>query len=127
MLLLDTDVMVDILRGYEPAKQWLEAAQNQILGIPGLVAMELLQGCENSREQKCLEKILSGFPLLWAEPSHCEQALKIFATYRLSHQLGLLDGLIAETAIGVGAELATFNVKHYQVLKELQTIQPYTR
>jgi predicted nucleic acid-binding protein len=40
MILLDTDVMIDVLRGYEPAKQWLESAQE--IGVPGLVAMELL-------------------------------------------------------------------------------------
>jgi len=27
MILLDTDVMVDILRGYEPAKAWLESVK----------------------------------------------------------------------------------------------------
>jgi predicted nucleic acid-binding protein len=50
MILLDTDVMVDILRGYEPARQWLESATSQEIGVPGLVAMELLQGCQNGRE-----------------------------------------------------------------------------
>jgi len=127
MILLDTDVMVDILRGNEPAKQWLDAAQNQILGIPGLVAMELLQGCQNTSEQKRLERELSDYPLYWAEQQDCERALKSFAAYRLSHQLGLLDALIAQTAIGVGAELATFNTRHYGVLKELKTTQPYER
>ncbi len=127
MILLDTDVMVDILRGYEPAKQWLEAAQNQTLGVPGLVAMELIQGCQNSREQKRLEKILSRYPLCWTDPQDCERALKNFSAYHLSHQLGLLDALIAETAIGLSAGLATFNTKHYGVLKGLKTIQPYDR
>jgi predicted nucleic acid-binding protein len=39
----------------------------------------------------------------------------------------LLDALIAETAISVDAKLATFNAKHYSVLKELKTIQPYEK
>jgi len=43
MILLDTDVMVDILRGYEPAKEWLASVEE--IGVPGLVAMELIQGC----------------------------------------------------------------------------------
>ena len=53
MILLDTDVMVDILRGYEPSKEWLESARE--VGVPGLVVMELLQGCQNIKEQKQLE------------------------------------------------------------------------
>jgi len=39
----------------------------------------------------------------------------------------LLDALIAQTAISLDAELATFNVKHYSVLKELKIIQPYEK
>jgi predicted nucleic acid-binding protein len=33
MILLDTDVMVDILRGYEPAKEWLKTAQETCPGL----------------------------------------------------------------------------------------------
>ena len=61
MMLLDTDVMVDILRGYEPAKEWLKLTAE--IGIPGFVVMELIQGCQNLREQKQLEKALSGYQL----------------------------------------------------------------
>jgi predicted nucleic acid-binding protein len=127
MILLDTDVMFDILRGYQPAIEWLTSVSDQEIGLPGLVVMELLQGCQNAREQKGVEKSLSMYSLYWAEPQDCDRALKTFSTHRLSHNIGLLDALIAETVIGFGAELATFNVKHYGVLKELNTIQPYQR
>jgi predicted nucleic acid-binding protein len=40
MILLDTDVMVDILRGNESAKVWLQSIDE--IGMPGLVAMELI-------------------------------------------------------------------------------------
>ncbi|GER79332.1 MAG: type II toxin-antitoxin system VapC family toxin [Anaerolineae bacterium CFX3] len=125
MILLDTDVMVDILRGYEPAKEWLKTAQE--IGIPGLVAMELIQGCQNAREQKQLEKSLSAYPLFWPDEDDCNRALTSFAFHHLSDKIGLLDALIAETAIGVDAELATFNVKHYRVLKGLRSVQPYAK
>lgn len=125
MILLDTDVMVDILRGYEPAKKWLKTAQE--IGIPGLVAMELIQGCQNAREQKQLERSLSAYPLFWPDEDDCNRALAKFSSHHLGDNIGLLDSLIAETAIGVHAELATFNVKHYRVLKGLKIVQPYER
>ena len=125
MILLDTDVMVDILRGYEPAREWLKSAQE--IGVPGLVAMELIQGCQNAREQKQLEKTLSAYQLLWPDENDCNRALLSFSSHHLSDNIGMLDALIAETAIGVNAELATFNVKHYRVLKGLQSVQPYER
>jgi predicted nucleic acid-binding protein len=123
MILLDTDVMVDILRGYEPAREWLKSAQE--IGFLGLVAMELIQGCQNAREQKQLEKTLSAYQLLWPDENDCNRALLSFSSRHLSDNIGMLDALIAETAIGVNAELATFNVKHYRVLKGLQSVQPY--
>ena len=39
----------------------------------------------------------------------------------------ILDALIAETAIGLGATLATFNTKHYKVIAALSVIEPYNR
>lgn len=125
MILLDTDVMVDVLRGYEPSKEWLEFTQE--VGVPGLVVMELLQGCQNAKEQRQLEKSLSNYQLYWPSEEDCSRALASFSSHHLSDNIGLLDALIAETTIGVDAELATFNVKHYRVLKGLKTIQPYKR
>jgi predicted nucleic acid-binding protein len=127
MILLDTDVMVDILRGYEPAIEWLTVLSDAEIGVPGLVAMELIQGCQNVREQKRLEKALSKYQLYWPEPQECDRALKNFATHHLSHNVGLLDALISETAMSMDAELATFNVKHYSVIKGLNSIQPYKK
>ncbi len=127
MILLDTDVMVDVLRGHEPAKQWLNACGEEQLGMPGLVAMELLQGCRNGKEQQTLEKRMSAFVLYWPNDLDCERALTDLAKYRLSHNIGLMDCLIAETAIGLGATLASFNTRHYATLKALQTQQPYQR
>jgi hypothetical protein len=45
MILVDTDVMVDIMRRHSPAVAWLDSLGAEEVGIPGLVAMELLQGC----------------------------------------------------------------------------------
>ncbi|KXK12114.1 MAG: Ribonuclease VapC19 [Chloroflexi bacterium OLB14] len=125
MILLDTDVMIDILRGYEPAKKWLESAEE--IGVPGIVVMELLQGCKNQKEQKQIEKALSSYSLFWPDENDCNRALAVFSSHHLSDNIGLLDALIAETANGVNAELATFNIKHYCVLRGLKTIQPYDR
>lgn len=127
MILFDTDVMVDILRGYDPAIEWLGDLRDQEIGVPGLVAMELIQGCQNAREQKQLERTLSDYQLHWPDSEDCDRALKSFSSHYLSDNIGLLDALIAETAIGLNADFATFNVKYYRVIKGLRSIQPYKR
>ena len=127
MIFFDTDVMIDILRGFNPAVEWLKSLREQEIGVPGFVAMELLQGCQNAREQHRLEKELAIYEFYWPDTEDCDRALESFSSYHLSDNIGLLDALIAETAVGHGAQLATFNVKHYRVLKSLQSVQPYKR
>lgn len=127
MILLDTDVMVDVMRRYTPAVAWLDTLDSETIGIPGLVAMELLQGCRNRKEQRRVESLLRPYALYWPGQMSCSRAFDEFAEYHLSHNLGILDALIAHTAAGLNVELATFNTKHYGVVSGLLTIQPYDR
>lgn len=125
MILLDTDVAIDILRSYPPAVAWLQGLGATPMAMPGLVAMELLQGCRDKTEQKRIEQFLQQHSLFWPNLTDCQCAMQDFSDYRLSHNLGLLDALIAHTAVGLKEPLATFNVKHYGVIQGLMTLQPY--
>ena len=127
MILVDTDIMVDIMRRHPPSMAWLDSLGAEVVGIAGLVAMELLQGCRNREEQQRLEGFLRPYQRYWPSQHDCARAFDDFASYYLSHRLGILDALIAETAVGLGVQLATFNTKHYGVLTALQTTQPYAR
>ena len=127
MILVDTDVMVDVMRSYRPAVAWLDSLGAEVVGIPGLVAMELLQGCRNRDEQDQLERFLRHYQRHWPTQADCARAFDDFTAYHLSHDLGILDALIAETAVGLNTELATFNAKHYSVIPNAQLSQPYER
>lgn len=123
-MLLDTDVMVDFLRGYAPAVTWL-TSYSMPVGISGIVGMELLQGCRDLAEQRQVEREIARFAIYWPTLSDCQQAYRDFAAFHLSDGLGLLDSLIGHTAVGLNEELATFNVKHYGAISGLHTVQPY--
>ena len=127
MILLDTDALVDVMRRYVPATTWLASLGTEIVGIPGLVAMELVQGCRDRQEQRQVESLLRSFMLYWPTQADCTRAFDDFSAYHLSHGIGILDALIAETAVGLGVVLATFNEKHYSIVDTLQTVQPYRR
>ena len=48
MILLDSDVMIDLLRQHLPAMKWFDALDDEEeLLLPGYVVMELIQGCRN--------------------------------------------------------------------------------
>ncbi len=127
MIALDTDVVIDILRSHPPALVWLRQVQGEVLYLPGLVMMEIYQGCRDKRDQRRVVRALTAIPLLWPTPTDCDRALKDFAKFHLSHAIGLIDCLIAHTAIGYGLQLATFNDRHYSCLPQLASVQPYGR
>jgi predicted nucleic acid-binding protein len=124
MIILDSDVMIDILREYQPAVAWLVSIGDEELILPGFVVMELLQGCQNKSEQEKVEKILTGFDVVWPMAETCDKALDVFAQYHLSHSIGLLDALIGQMAVALDLPLHTFNRKHYSVIPSLVTFQP---
>jgi len=46
MVLLDTDVVIDLLRSYPSALTWLDSLGDEELLLPGLVAMETDPGMQ---------------------------------------------------------------------------------
>ena len=56
---LDTDVLVDCLRGLPAAKAWMLANRGaEEFVVPGIAAMELVAGCRNQAELERLRAYL---------------------------------------------------------------------
>jgi predicted nucleic acid-binding protein len=125
MVLLDTDIMIDLLRRQPAALAWLESLGSTSILLPGYVGMELVQGSRNKQEQATLLRFLSRFQVVWPSAAACDDAMQAFARFRQSHNLGMLDSLIAYTALDQHLPLHTFNQKHYDCIDTLTTIQPY--
>jgi predicted nucleic acid-binding protein len=124
--LLDSDVLIDVQRGHPPAVSWF-AGLAEAPSIPGIVKMELIQAARNAAEiQRALRQV-AHLPVVWPGEADCARALADLAALRLSSGLGLLDALIAATAVGQGATLCTFNAKHYQHVPGLSWQRPYAR
>jgi predicted nucleic acid-binding protein len=126
MYLLDTDILIDIQRGYPPAIDWFRDL-DELPSVPGLVVMELIQNSQNKQKVQEVLKLVAPLPVVWMTETDCVQALSNFMTYHLSDRLGLIDSLIAACAVGQDATLCTFNVKHYRVVPNLVISQPYAR
>ena len=126
MLRLDTDVLIDVQRGHAVALTWF-ARLTEVPSVPGLVVMKLVQGARDAHEVRDALRLTSPLPVVWPTTADCQRALHDFTAHHLSHNLGLLDALIAACAVGLSARLCTFNVKHYRVVPDLVITQPYTR
>lgn len=126
MELLDTDVLIDVQRGHPPALAWFSTLTD-LPGVSGFVVMELIQDARNIHEVRKALKLVSPLPTVWPTETDCTRALSDFAAFHLSHGLGLLDALIAASAVGRSATLYTFNAKHYKPVAGLTVAEPYTR
>jgi len=125
-LMVDSDVLIDYQRGHAGASAWF-AGLTDPLTVVGFVVMELIQDARNRTEVRKALKLTSGLSIVWPPEADCQVKLALYSTLHLSHGLGLIDALIAATAVGRSATLCTFNVKHFRAVPGLVTLQPYTR
>jgi len=126
-LLLDTDVLVDCLRGTAAARAWLSGVAADTFQVPGIAAMELLMGCQNQSDLQRTQKFLTTFEVIWPEASDFARAYDLLATHRLTSGLSIPDFLIAAMALSRSARLYTFNLKHFRVIAGLDVQEPYAR
>lgn len=125
MILVDSDVLIDIIRSIPNAIEWLESLE-QPPAISCFAAMELLFGSQNTRELTNVQQFLQKFEIIWPYPTDIMRAAS-YAKYKLSDGVGLIDALTAALAIGHQMVLITFNKRHFTPIPGIQTIQPYAR
>lgn len=125
--LLDTDVLVEVLRGRPGPVAWLSSQPATAAGIPVIVWMELIQGARDQGERDQIVNRLAPHTISHLETDDSQVPSAWFAAYWLSHRIGILDCLIAATAVRLGVTLYTFNSGHFQVIPGLHLQSPYER
>src|SRR5947208_936239 len=98
-VLVDTDVLIDILRGTSAAQAWLTTIPATTFHIPGVVAMELVMGCRNQGELQRIQQFLRAFHVVWPDAAESLHAYDLLVTHRLTTGLSIPDCLIAAMAI----------------------------
>ena len=98
MILLDSDVMIDLLRQYLPAMRWFDALDDEEeLLLSGYVVMELIQGCRNKAEQEKVQGELATYGVVWPAPADCDEGRSAFSQSIISvTMLGCLMRLLVK-------------------------------
>lgn len=131
MYLLDTTVLIDLLRTNSPSiRRKLSAHSKSVIGLSIITVCELQYGLEQRaanhphlrvREQHLLSAILAPFEVFPLD----HRVVEIYAKVRTALEtsgagIGALDTFIAAQALGLGATLVTSNAKEFARVPGLQ-------
>lgn len=131
MYLLDTTVLVDLLRTNSPRiRKKLEAHSKSVVGLSIITLCELQYGIEiratrhphlRGREEHLLAMVLAPFDVFPLDHGVVATYGKVRAALAQSGQpIGALETFIAAQALGLGAVLVTSNRKEFQRVPGLQ-------
>ncbi|PZS03724.1 MAG: hypothetical protein DLM69_02670 [Candidatus Chloroheliales bacterium] len=79
--LLDTNIVVDVMRGYPPVLNWFSTMSAADFALPGYVVMELMAGCANKQEMQRVMKLVRQFTVYWPTDAECNGRLLIMRNY----------------------------------------------
>ena len=124
MILIDTNVFIDFLRGHHPAVKFFEALFGREDALfSAITEAELVAGKEcNDYNKK--EKLLH-FLHSWKKIEVSNQIAVLAGDISREYEILIPDAIIASTAIVCKAELLTKNTKDFQKIENLRLKQPY--
>jgi predicted nucleic acid-binding protein len=117
VIVLDTTVLIDVLRGHRPALDYLRALDTPPI-CSEVSRVEVLRGLR-AREREAGDALMRAVGWAPLDEAIARRAGALGRTWRRSHALALADLVIGATAMELGAELATSNVRHYPMFAGL--------
>ena len=121
-ILIDTDVIIDHLRGIDKANQlFLQIKAKRYAGYYSVITeVELLSGRNSNtlEQRRKIHRLLGIMRRVHLDRRVTEEAGKLRRTY----QIALPDSIIAASAIVKHAALVTRNIAHYNMIDELDIL-----
>ena len=127
MTFFNSDILIDVYREHPPAIARLGSFDGEALFVSGFVRFEIVQGCRSGEELRRIERVLRPFETVWPSARAMGNALADYGQLRLSHNVGMVDCLIAHTVLEHEATLFTFNLRHFAHFPGLDARAPYER
>ncbi len=122
--LIDTDVLIDYLRGREIAVEFLEGLKGDLL-ISSITVAELYSGVRGVDEERALDQFLQAFHVVEVDQAIAKRAGNFRHEFSKSHGTGLADALIAASAESGHAILVSLNRRHFPMVKGIKV--PYSQ
>jgi len=119
-MLIDTDVLIWVLRGNSKAAKLVDAMEHRL--ISAVTHMELLQGARDRNEARTIKSFLvdNGFAIIPLSENIGHRATIYVEEYGLKAGMRVADALIAATAVEMSIALCSGDRKHYKAINELE-------
>lgn len=119
MILVDTNIVIEFLRGSSNAAAWLNALDEHP-AISAISILELYAGARSQRDERDIVAVRQKLTCLPIGEEIGESAGSIMRNFHKSHGIDIPDAIIAATAEHHGLRLATLNVKHFPMFPKLK-------
>jgi len=124
LIVADTDVLIDYLRGGVGASTKVENELRKGLGTTVVSAFELWAGSIGSKKrERVVGTLLDALRILPLEPAASRRAAEVrVGLSRKGRTIGMADSLIAGICLHAGATLMTRNRKHFAGIDGLELL-----
>ena len=121
--LVDTDIIINYLKGREIARDFLmRIIDESVSGFFSVITeAELLSGSRNADDEAAIYSILDCMEAIEVERKIAVTAGKLRQKYYAAYRTELPDAIIAATANEYELILATANEKHFNMINEIET------
>jgi predicted nucleic acid-binding protein len=123
MILLDSDVLIDYLRGLSAARNYFKSVD--AAAISAVSVTELVSGARNEDEEAAMNALFSTMHVVGVDESIAREAGRLRRQFLRSHNVETADALIAATSILHRLQLVTLNRRHYPMLADI--LVPYRK
>jgi len=120
VIVADSDVLIDFLRGRQPAARVSAAIAAGTLATTAISAFELRSGARTTKETAATEGLLAGLSVLPFDARASEAAAECRRKLEAEGRtIGMADYLIAGICISRAAVLLTRNRRHFDRIPQL--------
>jgi|HubBroStandDraft_6_1064221.scaffolds.fasta_scaffold151255_2 tRNA(fMet)-specific endonuclease VapC len=130
-IILDADVIIGGEKGLFDLPAWAASRPKDQFEIAAITVAELWHGVERAaephkrRRRKYLEAIVSALPIVPYTEQTAYQHARLWADLQAAGKMiGAYALMVAATALERGSQVATFNTRHFSIIKGLQVIEP---
>ncbi len=130
-IILDADVVIRGEKGTFDLQNWVATRPTDEFAVAAITVAELWHGVERgvgahkTKRKQYLETILAALPVIPYTEQTAREHARIWAELESAGtMIGSYDLIVAATALERGDQVATFNQRHFNLVKRLKTVVP---